>query len=72
VASAVLATSVVPMNLRRVSMIILPDATLFGRVSSCEDRNLDTVKRKPDPRAFGRGNRRYRHSMRLRAAPAPR
>src|SRR5438445_3346021 len=56
VVSAAPATSVVPMNLRRVSMMVLPDCAALGGVSSLEDCNLGTAKRNPGPRSFDRGN----------------
>src|SRR5215468_11100964 len=59
VASAAPATSVVPMNLRRVNMLVLPDGSLFGGVSSLKDCNLGTAKRNPGPRSFDRGNVRH-------------
>ena len=47
VLSAAPATSVVPMNLRRVGMMVLLMAPLFGGVSSLEDCNRGTAKRNP-------------------------
>src|SRR5437588_6971563 len=41
------ATSVVPMNLRRVSIVASLMAPLFGGVLSLEDCNLGTAERNP-------------------------